>query len=227
MKGTGVRKWVAAAELTGLSQAERISVLRSRMSALAGPAPTTDPAVIAVPAPLSPLLPGGGLARRSVTQISDCPALIVELIAHCTAGGGHVAVVGWPELSFAGVVDSGGELARIITVPDPGPEPLGVTAVLVEGMDLVIHHGQGELSPARARPLLGKLRGGGAALLLVGTRVPAPVAVIDARVSTYRGAGAGTGRISGVDIAVTVRGAGGPAAGTTFSLGQRPRLRAV
>lgn len=227
MNGTGVRKGVGAADLTGLSQAERISVLRARMNTLEAPTPAAGPAVIAVPAPLAPLLLGGGLARRSVTQISDCPALIVELIAHCTAGGGQVAVVGWPELSFAGVVDSGGELARIITVPDPGPEPLEITAVLVEGVDLVVHHGQGELSPTRERPLLAKLRGGSAALLLVGARVVSPAAAINARVSTYHGAGTGTGRINGVDIAVTVRSLGGPATSTTFTLGQRPRLRAV
>ncbi|MGP6173875.1 hypothetical protein [Corynebacterium sp. A21] len=227
MSRTGVRKVradaVPAAELSGLSQAERISVLRSRMGTL------ERPEVLGVGPELAKVLPGGGLARRAVTHLSDCPALVIELIAHCTAAGGHVGVVGWSELSYAGVPDSGGELDRIITVPEPGPEALSISAVLVEGLDLVVHHFPVpvELSPTRARPLLAKLRGGTAALVLVGAQVPAPAAVIDAKVSTYRGVGTGYGRINGLDIRLRVRARGRPPQQLILTLGNRPRLRAV
>lgn len=194
-----------------------------------GEAPAEDAGVVAVGEELAGILPSGGLVRRRHTHLADCPALVVELIAHCSARGGHVAVVGWPELSYAGVVDSGGKLGNIIAVPDPGPEPLNISAVLVEGLDLVIHRfpGRLELSPDRARPLLAKLRSGTAALVLIGAEVASPAADIDARVSTYRGLGTGTGRINGVDIDVAVTAKGHRPARTRLTLGENPRLRAV
>lgn len=217
-------------DLSGLSRAEQVELLRARMSAVTGsPAPATgEPDVLDVPADLARTLPAGGLARRAVTQVSDCPALIVALIAHVSAAGGHVGVVGWPELSLAGVANHG-HLERIIGVPDPGPDPLGVVGVLVEGLDLVVARWAAplELSPVRARPLLGKLRGGRASLLLVGATVSSPHARIEAEVTTFRGIGTGTGRIRGVDIAVRVEAKGRPPASTTVTVGRRARLRAV
>ncbi|MDO5669896.1 MAG: hypothetical protein Q4G50_07815 [Corynebacterium sp.] len=218
-------------DLSGLDRAEQVELLRSRMAALGGVVeqPVVDkPEVIATPSDLARTLPGGGLARRAVTQVADCPALIVELIAQATAGGGHVGLIGWPELSLAGVVDAG-NLDHVIAVPDPGIDPLGIIGVLVEGLDLVIARWAVplELSPVRARPLLGKLRGGSAALVLVGASVPSPHARIDATVTTFRGIGQGSGRIRGVDIAVRVEAKGQPSASTTVTVGRRAELKVV
>lgn len=218
-------------DLAGLSRAEQVELLRSRMDALGGAVeqPVVDgPEVIATPSDLARVLPGGGLARRVVTQVADCPALVVELIAQATAGGGHVGIVGWPELSLAGVVDNG-NLNNVIAVPDPGVDPLGIIGVLVEGLDLVVARWQAplELSPVRARPLLGKLRGGSAALVMVGASVPSPHARIDAEVTTFRGIGQGSGRIRGVDIAVRVEAKGQAPASTTVTVGRRAELRVV
>lgn len=218
-------------DLSGLDRVEQVELLRSRMAALGGAVeqPVVDePDIIPTPSDPARALPGGGLARRAVTQVADCPALIVELIAQATAGGGHVGLVGWPELSLAGVVDTG-NLDHVIAVPDPGIDPLGIIGVLVEGLDLVIARWQAplELSPVRARPLLGKLRGGAAALVLVGATVPSPHARIDAGVTTFRGIGQGSGRIRGVDIAVRVEAKGQAPASTTVTVGRRAELRVV
>lgn len=234
VNGTPVRKLQEVDDLAGLSRGERIDLLRSRMAGLGGAVELGQEQVwdatqvVEVPADLARILPGGGLARRMVTEVADCPALVVELIAHTTSAGGHVGVVGWPELSLAGVVESG-RLERIITVPDPGVDPLGITAVLVEGLDLVVARWPAplELSPVRARPLLGKLRGGVAALVLVGASVTAPSMRIDAAVTTFRGIGTGTGRIRGVDIDVRVTAKGQRPASGTVTVGQRAGLRAV
>ena len=221
-------------DLADLSRAEQVALLRSRMAAIGGgagiasPAVVEEPDVIRTPSDLARVLPGGGLARRAVTEVADCPALVVELVSQVTAAGGHVGIVGWPELSLAGVVDSG-RLEYIIVVPDPGVDPLGIVGVLVEGLDLVVARWPAplELSPVRARPLLGKLRGGRAALVLVGASVPSPHARIDATVTTFRGIGRGAGRIRGVDIAVRVEAKGQPPASTTVTVGQRAGLRVV
>lgn len=223
-----------AADLSGLDRAGRVDLLRSRMAAIGGgrgavPQPdmaSTD--VLPVHPELVKVLPGGGLERRAVTEVSDCPALIVELIGQVTARGGHVGVVGWPELSLAGVVESG-RLDNVITVPDPGTDPLGIVGILVEGLDLVVARWAAplELSPVRARPLLARLRGGVAALVLVGARIPSPAVRIGAGVTTFRGIGEGTGRIRSVDIAVRVTAKGRPPESATVTVGRRAGLRAV
>lgn len=223
-----------AADLSGLDRAGRVDLLRSRMAAIGGgrgavPQPdmaSTD--VLPVHPELAKVLPGGGLERRAVTEVSDCPALIVELIGQVTARGGHVGVVGWPELSLAGVVESG-RLDNVITVPDPGTDPLGIVGILVEGLDLVVARWAAplELSPVRARPLLARLRGGVAALVLVGARIPSPAVRIGAGVTTFRGIGEGTGRIRSVDIAVRVTAKGRPPESATVTVGRRAGLRAV
>nr|WP_231587558.1 hypothetical protein [Corynebacterium comes] len=220
--------------LPDLDRAGQVEFLRSRMAAIGGgrgavaQPQIAGPDLLPVPSDLAKVLPGGGLARRAVTEVSDCPALIVQLIVQATAGDGHVGVVGWPELSLAGVIDNG-RLEKIITVPDPGSDPLGVIGVLVEGLDLVVARWPAplELSPVRARPMLGKLRGGVAALVLVGARVPSPTVRIQADVTTFRGIGEGTGRIRGVDIAVRVEAKGKPPASTTVTVGRPAGLRTV
>lgn len=213
MRGTSVRK-----DLAGLDRLGRIDELRARMNSVVGqPVEVGGDDALDVGLPLR-------IPRRAITEISDCPALIVDLLAKVTAAGGHVGVVGWPELSLAGIE----HLDRVIAVPDPGPDPLGITSVLVEGLDLVVHHSPVvlNLSPVRARPLAGRLRSGEAALAFVGLRAPSPALRIDAEVSTYRGIGRGTGRIRGmdIDVAMTVK---AERVRTTVTVGQRPQLRAV
>lgn len=237
MSQTAVRKLRDVEELAGLSRADRIATLRAHMQALTTsestvPAPTPDAEVgereyLSIPGELGKVLPGGGFPRRVVSSMADCPALVVELISSVTAAGGFVAVVGWPELSLAQVADTG-DMSKVIVIPDAGVDPWGVTAVLAEGLDLVIHHGAPvTLSPARARPVLAKIRGGQASVLSVGASVPSPALTVRAEVVTYRGIGRGTGRINGVDIAVAVQSKGQRTASTTVTCGKRRTLEAV
>ncbi|WP_096454506.1 hypothetical protein [Corynebacterium suranareeae] len=226
MSGTGVRKmWgdgapVSLPDLSDLSRAERIDALRSRMSTMGAAVPKFESSVeeslsqkqdfladkqgiVAVPSTFSDLFPGGGLPRRAVTQLVEQPLVVVEFLAHITAHGGHAAVIGWKDLAYAGVIDSGGVCENIIAIPDPGTEPLNVAAVLCEGLDIVVYKGpEISLSPTRARPLLGKLRQGTAALVMVGTKVASPAVSVDAEIINYVGIGAGRGRIRGVEMQV-------------------------
>ncbi|WP_420697236.1 hypothetical protein [Corynebacterium striatum] len=230
MNQTGVRIADMVSGSSALSRADRIAALRAEMRKLESPAiaPQVQPEVELVEAPsvLAKLLPGGGLARRQVVSCADCPSLIVEIVSHVSAQGGHVGIVGWPELSLAQVADKG-DLSRVIVVPDPGADPWAVTGVLAEGLDVVIHRGVGEVTPSKARPVLAKIRGGQAAVLTVGVRLPGTATEIDAEVTTFRGLGRGSGRINGVDIAVRVEAKGVRAKQGTMTCGQRRRLEAV
>jgi len=175
---------------------------------------------------LARLLPAGGLARRHVVHCTNCPALVVDLICHLTARGGYVGVVGWPDLLLAQVAEEG-VIERVVTVPDPGVDSWMVAGVLAEGLDLVIHHGPpGEVSPTKARPVLAKVRGGRAAVLTVGTRLPGTAVEIGAQVSAYRGVGKGSGRIRGVDMDVEVTSKQASVHGV-LTVGQHRRLEAV
>ena len=230
MNQTGVR---AVAGMRGGSQADRIAALRAQIHRLEAPDSSVevqpDVDVLGVPEGLSSLLPGGGLPRKRVTSCAECAALVVDLVSHVSAAGGHVGVVAWPDLSLA-QVDEDGDLSRVIVVPDPGAEPWAVTGVLCEGLDLVVHRGVGKLSPTRARPVLAKVRGGQAALLTVGTRLPGTAMDIGAEVVAVRGVGRGVGRIRGVDIDVRVATTGAPPQRGLLSCGarpERPHLEAV
>lgn len=167
------------------------------------------------------VLPNNGLPRQAVTHCSDTPALIVELIDQVTAAGGHVGVVGWPELSYAAISKEG--LERIIAVPDPGIEDIAVAGVLAEGLDLVVlrTRTQLELTPVRARPLLARLRKGNAALLSVNTTVPSPALTITGHIEGFRGIGEGVGRIQSIDLRVRAESKGARPASATVTLGQK------
>ena len=48
----------------------------------AAPQVVAGEGVLSVDGGLAQVLPGGGLPRRAVTQVSDTPALVVELLDH-------------------------------------------------------------------------------------------------------------------------------------------------
>ncbi len=196
------------------------------MSALGGEVThsvTEDVAVLPLDGVFGTLLPNGGLPRRAVTHVSDTPALIVEILAQVTAAGGFCGVVGWPELSYAGIAPE--NLDRVVAVPDPGIDPLSVAGVLSEGLDLVVLRSPQsiELSPVRARPVLAKLRRGQAALVAVGTRLPSPALEVTGEVAEIHGIGRGRGRISGIDIRVRTRAKGMRPASQVLTLGAAPQ----
>lgn len=219
-----------------MDRAERIRALRSQMSAMGAAVPQlgeeTEQAqlkippkesVVPVPDIFSGFLPGGGLPRRSVALVQDQPLLVAELLSHVTARGGYAAMIGWREFSYAGVIATGGRHENIIAIPDPGAEPLNIAAVLCEGLDLVIYRGpEITLSPTRSRPLLGKLRKGTAALILVGTRVQSPAVTVEADIINYLGIGSGEGRIRGVEMRIRVTAKGQAPASGTVVIGRRP-----
>ncbi len=218
---------------TGRARAEQIAELRSKMAQIGGEVPgggngsavfgegiASGEDVLGLGGQFRFILPGGGLPRHAVTHMSDTPALVAEMLLHVVDAGGHAGVVGWPELSYAGIDRK--HLDRIIAVPDPGADPLGIAAVLTEGLDLVVYHSpvQLALSPVRCRPLLGKLRKGRAALMMVGATVPSPALTVTGDIQSFHGIGRGTGRITGVDIRVRAQSKSAHPASATIMVGQ-------
>ena len=222
------------------SRADQIAELRARMAAIGGEVPqqvVEDGDTLAVGGGLSLMLPNGGLPRQAVTHVSDTPALIVELIGQVTGAGGRAGIVGWPELSYAGI--DADALERVVAVPDAGLDDLSVAGVLAEGLDLVVLHTRSpfQLTPVRARPLLARIRKGQAALVCVNVEVPSPALTVTGRLASFHGIGRGTGRITGIDFDVRAETKGYRPASARVTLGagatgvtggvDKRRLRAV
>lgn len=209
--------------------AERVAELRLRMAAIGGTLPQhvqETPPLLPVPGVLSIVLPNGGLPRQAVTHASETPALITEIIDQVVRADSKVGVVGWPELSYAGISTS--HLEHIIAVPEPGTEALAVAGILAEGLDLVVVRTRAAhaLTPTRARPLLARLRKGNAAFIIINASVPSPALTIAGHITQFHGIGRGTGRIQGIELDIQVRSQGAAPVGTTIVLGTGPaRLR--
>ncbi|WP_186439347.1 hypothetical protein [Corynebacterium sp. NML180780] len=200
----------------------QIAQLRARMAEMGGqaaPNVAVGEDVLPVGGGFSQVLPNGGLPRHAVTQVSETPALVVELLDRVAGAGGSAGVIGWPELSYAGVAASA--LERVIAVPEPGIEDLAVAGVLAEGLDLVVLRTRTalQLSPVRARPLLARLRKGNAALVAVNVSVPSPALRVTGQIAQFHGIGRGTGRIRGIDVRVRAEAKGWPGATVTLTLG--------
>ncbi|AIL96245.1 hypothetical protein CUREI_02000 [Corynebacterium ureicelerivorans] len=219
------------------SRADQIAELRARMAAIGGEVPqqvVEDGDTLAVGGVLSLVLPNGGLPRQAVTHISDTPALIVELIGQVTGAGGRAGIVGWPELSYAGI--DADALERVVAVPDAGLDDFSVAGVLAEGLDLVVLRTRSpfQLTPVRARPLLARIRKGQAALVCVNVEVPSPALTVTGRLASFHGIGRGVGRITGIDFDVRAETKGYRPASARVTLGagsaggvDKRRLRAV
>ncbi|WP_139281950.1 hypothetical protein [Rhodococcus zopfii] len=94
-------------------------------------------------------------------------------------------------------------------MPDPGPDPIAVAAVLVDGIDLVVLSLAGtDVPPSRARAVTARARRTGAVLVVTDGHWPTVDLHLDARVAGYRGLGAAGGRITGIDLTVEVRARG-------------------
>ncbi len=225
----------------GADRAETLARLRGRIAAVEGggsPAPmpmpqTAPPAPVPeqmrVQAPASAdasrtaeSVPAGlpEPARGTVGTLDGSPTVLLGLIAQITSGGGHVAVIGLPRLGLIAGAEMGAVLDRVVWVPDPGPDPEAVAAVLIDGMDLVVlDPARAEVPPTRARAITARVRRSSARLLVVGARWPGADTRIDAAVTGCVGLGRGHGRISGLELTVRVRGRAQAPRGLRLALG--------
>ena len=169
--------------------------------------------LLPLPEALAQSLPGA-LPRGAVAVLSGARSLSLRLVAAVTAAGGHAAIVGQPDIGLLAAVELGADLSRLAVVPDPGPDPVEVAAVLMDGLELVVLGlGGRSVAPTRARAVTARARQKGCTLLVVGGDWPGASAWLDARVRGYELAGAGAGppipgcgRISRVCVDTRARG---------------------
>ncbi|MFI9506458.1 hypothetical protein [Nocardia sp. NPDC052566] len=161
---------------------------------------------LAVPAALAGLLPEGGLVKGSVVAYTGASSLLAGLLAAVTESGGHAALVGVPRLGLLAAVEMGAKLERLAVVADPGPDPVEVAAVLLDGLDLIVLGlGGGAVAPARTRVIAARARSRGATLVVTDGHWSNPAMRIAARTAGYGGLGVGSGRVRTVGLEVEVR----------------------
>ena len=136
---------------------------------------------------------------------------MIELLAYVTATGGCAEVVGYPNLALAAVAAAGGDLGRLIVVPDPAPHAAAVLSTLAEGVDMVVFVPVNAVNPTFTRPIEARLRRSRCALVSCGRTWPGVRLNIDVRLTGVGGLGRGSGRVRSVDVAGRVCGGGGKA----------------
>ena len=250
----GVAVTDAVTDTAAGGRADELAGLRRRMAAMSGrpdqrvvEVRDRSVGVLPVPESLSDILPHNGIPRGSVARLDGARSVLIAMIASVTRAGGQVGIVGLPRLSLLPAAEMGADLSRIATIPDPGPDPVEVAAVLLDGMDLVIldlgSGGEGArprnemVAPSRARVVMGRVRKQSSVLLVTGGAWPGAQLAIEARVLTYqhspvlpgrsapasRAAGldsarSGYGRIGGMRLQVTVSGRGRQSESTEVEL---------
>lgn len=204
--------------------------------------------VAPVPAWLAEHLRDGGVARGQATQISDCPAVLVDVLAHLTAQGMCVAVVDYPRLAIAAVAAAGGDVERLVLVPDSTPHTAAVLGTLVEGMDVVLFAAGGQLgkqggqsgqsgqsgrssggsvSLTFARPVEARLRKSECALLVCGKAWPQARLHVELQVCGVLGLSRGSGRIRAVEVTGRVWGKAQPPSAVRATIGAEDALDVV
>ena len=97
--------------------------------------------LLAVVAPLEPLLADGGLRRGSTVTVEGAPgatSLGLALGAAASASGAWVAAVGLPALGLSAAAELGVALERVVVVTSPPAQAWAtVVAALVDAVDLV------------------------------------------------------------------------------------------
>ncbi|MGB3483686.1 MAG: hypothetical protein WBB07_15920 [Mycobacterium sp.] len=211
----------------GAERAELLKQLRSQIAGVSGkvgssrraqpadlgsvdPLPASE-SLLPVPESLAELLPAG-LPRGVVAVLTGARSLPLSMAAAVTARGGHVAIVGHPDVGLLAAVEMGADLSRLAVIPDPGTDPVEVAAVLMDGMDLVVLGLNGRsVAPTRARAVTARAQHKGCTLLATGGDWPGASMRLEARVRGYEttvGSVPGRGRIGRVQLAFRGSGRG-------------------
>ncbi|MEV0299111.1 hypothetical protein [Nocardia sp. NPDC050710] len=211
-----------AAPLAELTRAQQLEVLRARIAAIPGrigtrtatpSAPASHreahaepPEILPLPGALGEILPGGGLPCGSVVSCRGGGALLLGVLAAATQTGAHAALVGNPRAGLLAYSEMDGDLARLAHIPDPGPDPLAVVSILVDGVSVVVLDIPGSAPPSRVRAITARVRQHGAVLIITDPGWARPHLELHTRVAGYTGLGPGRGRLREIHLDIEIRG---------------------
>ena len=154
------------------------------------------------------LLPGGGLQQGSVYSVVGSGTLLMALLAGPSAAGSWCGVVGVPEFGVEAAARFGIDLERLVLVPNPGDQWLGVTSAVADVMGVVVARPPKRASDTSVARLAARLRQRGSTLIVLGTW-PQSEAILTLSRSEWSGIGDGHGYLEARQATVTVTSANG------------------
>lgn len=204
-----------------------IEELRAKIRLIEGGSSATVTAVQAgvaeastvdVPPWLRGALVGQGFTRGAVTQVGNCPVALIHCVAAATAQGSCVAIVNYPSLALAAIDAAGGDLERVVFIPDATPHTAAVLGTLAEGMDMIVYcpvvadgiDAAGRLTPTYVRPIEARVRKSECVLVVCGVQWPGARLHVDWQITDVRGLGKGSGRVKAIGLTVKAWGKSQP-----------------
>ncbi|HYU85081.1 MAG TPA: hypothetical protein VEK80_09755 [Kribbellaceae bacterium] len=154
---------------------------------------------------LSDLLPGGALRAGASYSVQGSTALAMLMMAGPSDNGAWCGAVGLPAFGAEAAAGLGVDLDRLVLVPEPGREWLGVVATLLDVLTVVVVRPPREVTGAEASRLSARMRGRGAVLVSVGPW-PGAEARLQAGEQTWTGLGEGYGHLTARQLEITVTG---------------------
>jgi hypothetical protein len=181
--------------------------VRSGRDIAPGEGVLSDAGLLPVLPALRDLLPHGALQRGSVVTASHWSMLCLALAAGPVASGAWCAAAGIADFGVAAAADAGLDPARLLLIPDLGPNWPQVVASLLDGCDLVLLRPPDRPSAQTRRRIEAAVRRYDAVLLVAGGWEGAQVRL---RVTSqaWAGIGIGHGRLRGRKVAVVADGRG-------------------
>lgn len=198
---------LAAERQDGLVTLLADGAVRSGREINPGSGVVSDSNLLPVLPALRELLPFGALLRGSVVAADDWSMLCLALAAGPVASGAWCAALGIAEFGVVAGADAGLDPARLLLVPDLGPNWPQVVASLLDGCDLVLLRPPARPSAQTRRKLEAAARRYGSVLLVAGAWEGAQVRL---RVTSqaWVGVGVGHGRLRGRKVQVVADGRG-------------------
>jgi hypothetical protein len=164
--------------------------------------------LLPVPVPLRELFPTGGLRRGSAIAVAGSYGLLLALLGAVSTTGAWCAVVGLPALGIVAAAEAGVSLDRLALVPDPGADPVGVLAALIDGVDLLVIGAPAALRAVEIRRLMARARQRGSVLVGFGAW-PGAELRLSVSGARWQGLGDGHGYLRARQLSVQLEGRGG------------------
>ncbi|MFI9332598.1 hypothetical protein ACIGZJ_34335 [Kitasatospora sp. NPDC052868] len=169
-------------------------------------------AVLPVLEPLAGLLPHGGLAKGTVTEVTD-PGLLLALAAGPATADPHAwtAAIGMPTLGLAAAAGYGLDLQRLVVADHPGDHYPEVLTALATACPVIIAAAPDHLPPRTTERLAAHLRRTGTVLITPGPWPGGARLRLEVTARAWSGLGDGWGQLTGRRVTVEVSGRGAAA----------------
>jgi hypothetical protein len=185
----------------GEDKAQKVLELQSRIRSMQST--RLDSRSLPTHPAIARLLPGGGLQEGSVYSVVGSTTLLMALLAGPSAAGSWCGVVGVPEFGVEAAARFGIDLERLVLVPHPGDQWLGVTSAIADVMSVVVARPPKRASDGAVTRLAARLRQRGSTLIVLGAW-PQSEAILTLSQSDWSGIGDGHGHLEARQATVTV-----------------------